>query len=256
MSWSVAEIARMSGVTPRTLRHYDERGLLPPAGIRSNGYRFYEQEQLLRLQQILVLRELDLGLDAIAAILDRQTDRVQALRDHYTRVIRERDRLTRVAQTLARTIEELERQEGTAGMVEINRPENLFEGFDPSRYESEVLDDFPDQQQARERSKRFTDSLSAEETVRMQRETTAAMIRMAELMASGTVVSDRSVQAEIDVAYQLIRPTWNPDADAFKKLARTYLDDPAHTVNFDRIAPGLAQYYRDAMVVFADTRLN
>ncbi|MGW6422284.1 MerR family transcriptional regulator [Nocardia sp. NPDC055053] len=255
MSWSVAELARMSGVTPRTLRHYDERGLLRPAGIRSNGYRFYEREQLLRLQQILVLRELDLGLDAIAAILDQQIDHVQALRDHYARVSHERDRLARVAQTLARTIEELERQEGTAGMVEINRPENLFEGFDPSRYESLEVDGFPDQQQTRERSKRFTESLTAEEIARMQRETTAAMIRMAELMASGTAVSDFSVQAEIDVAYQLIRPTWDPDAHAFKKLAQTYLDNPAHTVNFDRIAPGLAEYYRDAMVVFADTRL-
>ncbi|MBF6475033.1 MerR family DNA-binding transcriptional regulator [Nocardia gipuzkoensis] len=49
MFWSVAEIARMSGVTPGTLRYHDEIGLLPPAGIRTNGYRFYRQEQLLRL---------------------------------------------------------------------------------------------------------------------------------------------------------------------------------------------------------------
>ncbi|MEU4651709.1 MerR family transcriptional regulator [Nocardia fluminea] len=74
VSWSVAEIARMSGVTPRTLRYYDEIGLLSPAGIRSNGYRVYEQEQLLRLQQILVLPELDMPLDDIAAIL-RRADR-------------------------------------------------------------------------------------------------------------------------------------------------------------------------------------
>lgn len=246
----------MSGVTPRTLRHYDEIGLLPPAGVRSNGYRFYEQEQLLRLQQILVLRELDLGLDAIVAILDRQTDHVQTLRDHHARVIGERDRLTRVARTIARTIEELERQEGTASMIEINRPENLFDGFDPNRYESKVPDDRPGQEQARERSQQFTDSLTAEETERMQKETTAAMIRMAEFMASGTAVSAPAVQAEIETAYQLIRSTWNPDAHAFRALAQTYLEDPAYTENFDQIAPGLAEYYRTAMVVFADTRLT
>lgn len=256
MSWSVAEIARISGVTPRTLRHYDEIGLLPPASIRSNGYRCYEQEQLLRLQQILVLRELDLPLHAIAAILDRQTDHVQALREHHARVIRERDRLTRVAHTLARTIEELERQEGPEVMIEINRPENLFDGFDPSRYEAKVLDDWPDQEQARERSQQFTDSLTAEDTERMQRKTTAAMIRMAEFMAAGTAVSDPLVQAEIETAYELIRATWNLDARAFKALAQNYLDDPAYTENFDRIATGLAGYYRDAMVVFADTRLT
>ncbi|MFE5475875.1 MerR family transcriptional regulator [Nocardia sp. NPDC056541] len=253
--WSVAEIARMSGVTPRTLRYYDEIGLLPPAGIRSNGYRVYEQEQLLRLQQILVLRELDMPLDAIAAILDGQTDHVQALREHHAKVTHKRDRLARVAHTLARTIEELETQNGTVVVTEINRPENLFEGFDPNRYEAVRGDDWPDQEQARQRSQQFIDSLSTEDIERMQRDTTAAMIRMAEFMSSETAVSDPSVQAEIETAYQLIRATWDPGAGAFKALARTY-DDPGHAENFDRIAVGLATYYRDAMVVFADTRLT
>ncbi|MEU6587483.1 MerR family transcriptional regulator [Nocardia sp. NPDC046763] len=256
MSWSIVEVARMSGVTKRTLRHYDEIGLLPPAGVRSNGYRFYDQTQLLRLQQILVLRELDLGLDEIAAILDRQTDRLVALREHHARLLCERDRLDRVVHTVARTIEELQAQEGTPGMSQINRPENLFEGFDPSRYEPDALKRWPDQAEAFERSKAYTDSLSAEEIERMQKETTAAMIRMAELMASGTPVGDAAVQSEIDAAYQLLSATWTPDAQMFKQLAQTYLDDPSATASFDQIAPGLAAYYRDAMVVFADIRLT
>ncbi len=255
MSWSVAEIARMSGVTPRTLRYYDEIGLLSPAGIRSNGYRVYEQEQLLRLQQILVLRELDMPLDDIAAVLDGQTDHLRALREHHARVTRKRDRLAQVAQTLARTIEELEIQKEAGAVTEINRPENLFEGFDPSQYEAVQSDDWPDQEQVQQRSQQFIDSLSAEDIERMQRETTAAMIRMAEFMASNTAVSDPSVQAEIETAYQLMRASWEPDARAFKALARTY-DDPAYAENFDRIAAGLATYYRDAMMVFADTRLT
>jgi MerR family transcriptional regulator, thiopeptide resistance regulator len=79
VSWSTVEVARMSGVTSRTLRHYDEIGLLPPAGMRPNGYRYYEQDELLRLQQILVMRELDRGLGEIAAILDQQQDPLVAL---------------------------------------------------------------------------------------------------------------------------------------------------------------------------------
>lgn len=62
MSWSIKDLARMSGATPRMLRHYDEIGLLAPAWVGTNGYRYYEYEQLARLQQILLLRELDLGL--------------------------------------------------------------------------------------------------------------------------------------------------------------------------------------------------
>jgi hypothetical protein len=82
------------------------------------------------------------------------------------------------------------------------------------------------------------------------------MIRMAEFMVSGTPVDDPSVQSEIDAAYQLIRTTWKPDAHMFKQLAQASLEDPTATANFDQIAPGLAEYYRDTMVVFADTRLT
>ncbi|WP_455569488.1 MerR family transcriptional regulator, partial [Streptomyces smyrnaeus] len=76
MAWSIADVARMSGVTSRTLRHYDQIGLLPPAWIGSNGHRYYEQAELLRLQQILLMRELDVGLREIRAVLDSQVDQV------------------------------------------------------------------------------------------------------------------------------------------------------------------------------------
>lgn len=72
MAWSITAVAKMSGVTSRTLRHYDEIGLLPPAWIGGNGYRYYEDEQLLRLQQILVLRELGVGLSEIAGCSTRR----------------------------------------------------------------------------------------------------------------------------------------------------------------------------------------
>jgi DNA-binding transcriptional MerR regulator len=253
VSWSIVEVARMSGVSSRTLRHYDEIGLLPPAGTRGNGYRYYEQDDLLRLQQILLLRELDLGLAEIAEILNQQRDPVQALRSHYQRLLTERKRLGLVARTVARTIDELESQKGLPGMSKINRPENLFEGFDPTEYEAEARERWPAEW---EQSKRFTDTLTAEDTERMQREATAAMIRMAELMAVGTDVGDVAVQTEVDAAYQIICKMWTPNAVAFKNLGQMYVDDPRFTASYDRIAPGLAAYYRDAMASYADTRLS
>ena len=108
MEWSIVDVARMSGITSRTLRHYDDIGLLRPAGTGSNGYRRYGQDELLRLQRILVLRELGLGLPEIAAVVDERRDRVEALREHHERLLAERDRLSRVAATVARTIAELE----------------------------------------------------------------------------------------------------------------------------------------------------
>ncbi|MVU78478.1 MerR family transcriptional regulator [Nocardia sp. ET3-3] len=117
-----------------------EIGLLPPAGVRSNGYRFYEQSQLLRLQEILALRELDLGLDGIAAILDRHTDRLTALREHHPRLLRERDR---VVHTLARTIEELRTQQGKTDMPQINRPRHPSARDEPNALDSLIFRGYP-----------------------------------------------------------------------------------------------------------------
>lgn len=264
MSWSIVEVARMSGVSSRALRHYDEIGLLPPARVGANGYRYYEQAELLRLQQILLLRELGLGLAEIRGILDSQLDQVQALREHRERLLREQDRLGVLARTVARTIDQLQaidrlqainqpQAEGSAAMTEINRPENLFEGFDPSAYDDEVRERWP---QGWEQSARFTATLTPQDIERMQREMTAAMIRMAELMAAGTPVDDAAVQAEIELAYQGVCRFWTPDADAFTNLGRMYVEDERFKATYDRIAGGLAEYYRDAMACYAGSTLS
>ncbi|MFE7651143.1 MerR family transcriptional regulator [Streptomyces phaeoluteigriseus] len=69
--WSIQEIARLAGTTSRTLRHYDDIGLLPPSRIAANGYRHYDGEALVRLQRILLLRELGFGLPQIADVPHR-----------------------------------------------------------------------------------------------------------------------------------------------------------------------------------------
>jgi DNA-binding transcriptional MerR regulator len=257
MTWSIADVARMSGVTSRTLRHYDEIGLLPPAGIASNGHRYYEEADLLRLQQILLMRELGLGLREIQAVLDAQVDQVAVLREHHRRLLGERDRLDTLARTVGRTIAELEEGKGTNDMAKINRPENLFEGFEPSAAdaarEAEVRERWP---AAWEQSRQATEAMTAEDQERWQREVTAQMIRFAEFMVAGTPVADPAVQAEVDAHYQSICHFWTPNAVAYKGLGQTYVDDPEFRANFDKIADGLAVYQRDAMVVYADARLS
>ncbi|MEU9102734.1 MerR family transcriptional regulator [Streptomyces sp. NPDC048361] len=254
MAWSIAEVARMSGVTSRTLRHYDEIGLLPPAWIGSNGHRYYEEADLLRLQQILLMRELDLGLREIQAVLDSQVDRVAVLREHHQRLLAERDRLGTLARTVGRTIAELEEAEENDSMTKINRPENLFEGFEPSPEENEkVRDRWP---RAWEQSQRAVATMTAEDTERWQREVTAQMIRVAEFMVAGTPVDDPAVQTEMAEHYRGVCRFWTPNAAAYKGLAQTYVDEPQMRANFDKIANGLAVYQRDAMVVYADARLS
>ncbi|MFD9602429.1 MerR family transcriptional regulator [Streptomyces sp. NBC_01224] len=253
MAWSIADVARMSGVTSRTLRHYDEIGLLPPARIGSNGHRYYEEADLLRLQQILLMRELDLGLREIQAVLDSQVDQVTVLREHHRRLLRERDRLETLVRTVGRTIAELEEGKDNNDMARINRPENLFEGFEHYSAEAEVRERWP---KAWEQSRQAIETMTAEDQEQWQREVTAQMIRIAEFMVAGTPVADPAVQVEVDAHYQGVCQFWTPDAAAYKGLGQTYVDDPQIRANYDKIADGLAVYQRDAMVVYADARLN
>ncbi|WP_129842730.1 MerR family transcriptional regulator [Streptomyces sp. RFCAC02] len=253
MAWSIAEVARMSGVTSRTLRHYDEIGLLPPAWIGSNGHRHYEEDGLLQLQQILLMRELGLGLREIRAVLDSQVDQLAALREHHRRLLAERDRLGTLARTVGRTIAELEEGRDNSGMQRINRPENLFEGFESGDHDAEARERWPEQW---EQSQRTIEGMSPESMEQWQRDATAQMIRMAEFMVAGTPVTDPAVQEEVDVHYQGVCRFWTPCAAAYKGLGKTYADDPQFRANFDRIADGLADYQRDAMAVYADARLS
>jgi DNA-binding transcriptional MerR regulator len=82
MDWSIQAIARLAGTTSRTLRHYGDVGLLEPSRIGNNGYRYYDEQALVRLQRILMLRDLGLGIPAIAEVLTGQRDDAQALLSH------------------------------------------------------------------------------------------------------------------------------------------------------------------------------
>jgi DNA-binding transcriptional MerR regulator len=252
-AWSIAEVARMSGVTSRTLRHYDDVGLLAPASVGRNGYRYYEEPELLQLQQILVMRELGLGLQEIGAVLAEQVDRTEALRTHHARLVAERDRLDVLARTVSRTIAELEQAKGGNSMTKINRPENLFEGFDGTRQSDGARERWPE---AWEQTQQVIGTLTAEDMAQWQREVTAQMIRIAEFMAAGTPVTDDAVQAEMHAHYQGVCRFWTPNAAAYKALGQTYVDDPEFRSNYDRIADGLAVYQCDAMAVYADARLS
>lgn len=126
VTWSIREVALASGVTTRTLRYYHEIGLLAPARFGGNGHRIYERAQLLRLQQILLLRELDVDLATIRTVVDAAQDPSQALERHHRDLLAERDRLGRVAATVAATLHQL--QEGSTMSAE-----NLFDGMSPQR---------------------------------------------------------------------------------------------------------------------------
>ncbi|GHG08095.1 MerR family transcriptional regulator [Streptomyces zaomyceticus] len=253
MAWPTAEVARMSGVTARTLRHYDEIGLLPPAWIGANGHRYYEEGQLLRLQQILVLRALGLGLPEIGEVLAEQIDEVEALRGHHRRLLAERDRLGALAATVSRTIAELEqsRKDGRS-MSGINRPENLFEGVRPDQY-GENLREFPELADAVER---HGSTLSEDRIEAGHRERTAQMIRIAELMAAGEPVDGGAVQAEIEAQYRALTAIRAVSGEEFRAIGRSCVENEQWRAAYEAIASGLAAYQRDAIDAYVTSRLG
>lgn len=131
MESSIHEVARLTGTTSRTLRHYDDVGLLPPSRVGANGYRWYDDAALVRLQRILLLRDLGLGLAGIARVLDEQDDETAALHAHLGWLRAEQDRIGRQIASVERTIAAREKGDGIVA-------EQVFDGFDHTRHRAEV----------------------------------------------------------------------------------------------------------------------
>ncbi|MEE2030767.1 MerR family transcriptional regulator [Rhodococcus chondri] len=131
--WSIQELARAAGVTSRTLRHYGDVGVLEPTRTGRSGMRFYDSGALVRLQRILLLRDLGLGLAAIREVLAGEHDTAGALRTHLTLLEQEREQLDRRIEAVRSTIGKTER--GDELMAE-----EVFDGFDHTRHRDEVIE--------------------------------------------------------------------------------------------------------------------
>ncbi|WP_436888930.1 MerR family transcriptional regulator [Nocardiopsis dassonvillei] len=131
MEWTIGELAARAGVSSRTLRHYDQAGLLAPARTGPGGLRLYGPVQVARLQRILLLRRTGMGLAAIGRVLAEEVDEVEGLRAHVTALEQERDRIDQHLRAVRRTLEARE-----AGMDP--DPDVLLDGFN-DRYEDEVV---------------------------------------------------------------------------------------------------------------------
>lgn len=140
MEYSTHEVATAAGTTARTLRHYDSIGLLTPRRVGRNGYRYYDDRSLVRLQRILLLRQLGLGLSGISELLSQQEPspaaEARALTDHLHLLRAEQHQLAAQIASVERTIAALERsgadQEGHL------MSQNIFDGFDHSAHREEV----------------------------------------------------------------------------------------------------------------------
>jgi len=247
MEWSIQQLARLSGVTSRTLRHYDDLGLLPPTSVGANGYRYYDQAALVRLQRILLLRELGLGLSAIAEVLDGQTDDVAALATHRRLLEQERERVDRLIASVTTTIERLEGGEQLMA-------EEAFDGFDHTVYKEEVEQRWGADAYAT--SDRWWRGLGAEGQAAFRAEAAAIQSGLAAAHAAGTAADAAEVRALIARHYAWVRAGWGdvaPSTEAYLGLGEMYVADPRFSKHYG--GPEGAEYVRDAMRVYAASAL-
>ncbi|NML53906.1 MerR family transcriptional regulator [Streptomyces sp. R302] len=246
MEWSIQEIARKAGTTSRTLRHYGELGLLEPSRIGANGYRYYDQAALVRLQRILLLRELGLSLPAIAEVLEGQRDTSAALRTHLALLQQERERIGRQIEAVRTTLHKTERGERLMA-------EEVFDGFDHTRYEAEVTERWG--RDAYERGDRWWRSLTEAEKKEFM-ETQAAIARdFGAAAAAGLAADADEVQALARRQYEWLSVTTAPTKEYLIGLGQMYVDDPRFTKNYDRHGEGTAVLVRDALTVWAERNL-
>jgi DNA-binding transcriptional MerR regulator len=254
MNWPIADVARKSGVTARTLRHYDAIGLLRPARTGANGYRYYEQDQLLRLQEILLLRELGLDLTTIAHIVEGERDQVEALRHHYRSLLAARDRLDRLVRTIATTITHLE--EGTAMPTE-----GIFEGF---RFTPDVIDEL--EAKAIERTgkldqpefaeiKRRTADWAVEDFRKVERQGAEIERRLLTLLRAGVAADDPAVFAVLDEDVAAQRSILTLDGPRYAALGHAFATAPELRGHLDAQDPHLAEFMCAAMTAYATARM-
>ena len=255
-TYTVSQLAKMAGVTVRTLHHYDQIGLLTPASRtapesgRSAGYRLYGEAELLRLQQILFFKELDLPLAQIRQILDDPGfDQVAALEHHRGMLQGRVERLARLLHTIDRTLNRLMEDDMTL------TDEELYEGFSTEqieRYKREAREMYDPE--LVEESERRVKGMSREQWKAVQAEGQDVTTGIAALMDRDP--SEAEVQAVVARHHAWIENFYPCSAEIYRGLAQGYVEHPEFRAFYEKVRPGLAEYLSAAMLIYAGEVLD
>src|SRR5450631_35864 len=246
---TVGQVAERFDVTVRTLHHYDQIGLLVPSQRTSAGYRLYTGDDITRLQTVVVYRRLGFPLEEIARLLDEPSvDVGEHLRRQraavLTRLREMRDLVTAIDRALEKEMSgnKLTRQEQKA----------LFGGSFSEEYEQEA-EQRSGESQAWKQSQTRTSKYTKADWVAVKAEMGANNASFASAMADGEpATSERAMDAAEQHRLHIHHRFYDLTPDVHRNLGDMYLADPRFTKNYEDIAPGLAQYVRDAIHANAD----
>lgn len=248
---TVKQVARISGVSVRALHHYDEIGLLKPASVGANRYRYYGREELLRLQQILLHRELDIPLPEIAAILDDpRFNQLDALRQQREKLENEAKRYARLVRTIDRTIASLN---GDHAM----KNADLYKGISPqkqAKYEAWLIKTYGgDMPERLAVSKKKYESLDDAEKARLNDELLEVESAWADAMKNGVPADSKALDPLLKRHRAWVSTMWNKPCppEAYAGLADLHLGHPDFVKRYETIAAGFSDYHAASMKAYA-----
>ena len=249
MEYTVQKLGKLAGVSSRTLRYYDEMGILKPARINSSGYRIYGQEEVDQLQQILFYRELGIKLEVIKELITSPSfDATQALRTHRSQLLDKRAQLDQLIANVEKTIST---KEGTMTMSDHEK----FEGFkqkliddNEKTYGKEIRDKYGDE--AVNKSNAKVKNMSQAQHDEVNRLTQEITDKLAVAFQHGDP-SSALAQEVAELHKQWLMFYWNEySKEAHAGLAQMYVDDERFTAYYDKEQPGTAAFLRDAIYIF------
>lgn len=251
MEYTVNKLAKISGISTRTLRYYDEIGLLRPARVSSNGYRIYGKEQVDTLQQVLFYRELGVNLDQIKNLLYSQDfDQEKALQDHLNALLQRKEQIELLIENVSKTIGSLK------GEIIMSDNEK-FEGFkqklideNEQKYGKEVREKYGDEAINASNSK--IKGMTPEQYAEVEK-LSSELNETLKAAFESCNPSGELAQKACELHKKWLCCFWvngTYSKEVHKALAQGYVDDERFTAYYDKIAPGCAVFLRDAINIY------
>ena len=248
--YSAKELSNLAGVSVRTLHYYDKIGLLKPAIRTEAKYRWYGENELLKLQQILFYKELDFSLKEIIDIFDDPDfDMIKALENHQLALLSKKDNISKMLNTIEKTLLKLK---GEAMM----KDEELYEGFSSEEIKTmrnEVAKKYGKEQL--EQSETYLKQLTKEQLEQLKTEQKDIFKNLFQLSKESP--EHESVQLEVARHYVNTRKFWgtygssDTQADQYKGLGELYTHDDRYTKVDGKAQPNFTNFLSKAMTHFA-----
>jgi len=249
VEYTIRKLAEMARITTRTLRYYDEIGILKPARINSSGYRIYGRKEVDMLQQILFYRELGVSLDELKEIITSPDfDMLKALKEHRSRLLEKREQLDRLIENVEKTIAFKER-----GIIMSDKEK--FEGFktrlieeNENKYGKEIREKYGEETVDKSYSK--LKNMTEEEYARITALSEEVMETLYAAYQTGDPAGELAQKAA-DLHRQWLSFYWDSySKEAHAGLAQMYVDDERFRAYYDKKQPGMAEFLRDAIFIY------